>query len=131
MWWNNYIGIPFQSKGRSRRGCDCWGLLRLVYAEKYGVDLPSHLDDYSNAKERVEIGNALTQHKVTWDVVREPNAKEGDVILFTLSGIPFHCGLIIQRGLMLHIISGVDSCIEPYLSAQWIKRIEGVYRYAR
>lgn len=30
QWWNEYVGLPFADKGRTREGCDCWGLVRLV-----------------------------------------------------------------------------------------------------
>ena len=41
MSLSNFVGIPHADLGRDRAGCDCYGLLRLVYAEDLGIALPS------------------------------------------------------------------------------------------
>ena len=37
---NDFIGIPFVSKGRTFRGCDCYGLVKLYYKEVLNIELP-------------------------------------------------------------------------------------------
>lgn len=37
---NQYIGLPWVAGGRSLSGMDCWGLLRHVQKEHFGVNLP-------------------------------------------------------------------------------------------
>lgn len=39
-WILNYLRLPYAPGGRDHRGVDCWGLLRLVYAEQLGIELP-------------------------------------------------------------------------------------------
>ena len=44
-WWNKYVGIPYAPGMSSRDGCDCWGLVRLVYREEFGTLLPGAVLD--------------------------------------------------------------------------------------
>lgn len=39
-WATHYVGLPYLAGGRDRAGLDCWGLLRLVYLEQRGIELP-------------------------------------------------------------------------------------------
>lgn len=127
MWWNQYVGIPFVSKGRDRLGCDCWGLLRLVYAEQFLIQLPSYIEEYESANNRYSIAAPIDQHRNKWLPVNDP--RTGDGVLFCFSGIPCHIGVVTEIGLMLHITKGIDASIEPYLSSRWRSRVEGIYRY--
>ena len=37
IWSNRFIGIPYDDFGRSRTGCDCWGLACIIYREELGI----------------------------------------------------------------------------------------------
>jgi cell wall-associated NlpC family hydrolase len=39
-WTTRYVGLPYRAGGRERDGLDCWGLIRLIYREQLGIDLP-------------------------------------------------------------------------------------------
>ena len=40
-WANDYVGIPWRWRGRSKRtGVDCYGIVRLVYQDKLKIVLP-------------------------------------------------------------------------------------------
>jgi cell wall-associated NlpC family hydrolase len=39
-WVHKYLAIPYRPGGRDRTGLDCWGLLKLVYREQFGIELP-------------------------------------------------------------------------------------------
>jgi len=55
MWYNKYIGIPYQEKGRSETGVDCWGLVKLVYEKDFNILVPGFTDSYEHQDtERIE-----------------------------------------------------------------------------
>lgn len=134
-WVNDYIGIPFVEKGRDRRGCDCWGLCRLVMGDRSGIWLPSYLDEYRSAHDGAGVGAAITENKGgEWEEVQ--GAREGDFILFrgvcgrsALRGMPMHVAYSLGGRMMLHIIAGIDSCWEWVDGPAWRNRMIGIYRY--
>lgn len=132
-WSADYIGLPFADRGRSRDGVDCWGLLRLVYAEVLGLDLPSYTEGYASVAERAEIAALLTGERRTalWTEVPAAAADPFDVLLFTHMGKPLHVGLVVRRGLMLHVTEGQDSRLEPYGDGWWRPRLLAAHRHAR
>ena len=124
FWWNQYVGIPFAHGGASRLGCDCWGLVRLVYSEQFGIDLPGP----TVAAGRADMDGALT---LTREALWEPadDHRPGDVAVFTVAGHESHVGLITTPGYMLHAIKGGGVGIEPYRGSRWGHRLTGVHRY--
>lgn len=125
FWWNSYIGIPYKSTGCSKEGCDCWGLVRLVYKNEFNIDLPGVTIDMTDpTMELVHIGLDTLWDKTT-------NPQPGDVINFNILGHDRHVGIVTSPGYMLHVFDeGHTSCIEPYTSRKWKKRIAGIYTYA-
>ena len=61
-----YIGIPYQSKGRSFEGCDCYGLLQLFYAKELKVSLLAYAETYSNAENLESASAALLDNRNDW-----------------------------------------------------------------
>lgn len=99
---SKYVGIPFVDHGRDRRGVDCWGLVRLVYAEEFRIVLPSYTEVYASLEERDEIAAALDRglKRRPWLGVTDP--RPGDVLWYRLGRHACHVGLHAGRGRMLH-----------------------------
>ena len=122
---NGYVGMPYRDRG-------CWELVRLVYREQLGIDLPSYADEYAAVPEedRAELGRLITEHRTDWYAIPPGDERPGDAILFKMLGEPSHIGVIVEPGLFLHVRAGHLSCVENYLGAKWRPRVEGVYRHA-
>lgn len=130
MWASDYIGIPFKPDGRDREGLDCWGIVCLVYREQLGVELPLHPGAYPDGSQEA-LHNAASVAKVErerWKRVDVPQPY--DVALLRLQGLPCHVGVVVSKGIMLHAMAGIESCLERYTGPHWKDRIEGYFRYA-
>lgn len=131
MWTDDYIGIPFKADGRTRLGADCWGLVRIVYYERLGIELP----DYANAlgRDRSDdcfvIADAIKSEGDNWRPVNPP--KPLDVALFRTDGIPAHLGIVVGKKEMLHTCAGIAACIASFTALEWRDRLIGFYRYGR
>ena len=128
-WVNEYIGIPFAARGRDRSGCDCWGLFRLVKAERDGIALGKFLE-YDDVCDPAIPSLLAANLDGRWLKIPQGQEREGDGLLIRFLGEPMHVGMVVSPGYMLHAVKGTDSCIESYYSPKWISRIEGIYRYA-
>ena len=127
MWYNNYIDIPYKDGGRDRAGLDCWGLVRLVYSDQYGIELPSFSTAYSTVKDTARTGELIAQHKEQWEPLTQP--EPGCVVLMRVLGSETHVGVYIGEDKFLHIRSGANSVVESISSAKWQHRIVGYFKY--
>lgn len=135
MWYQDYQHIHFKDKGRAltlkeaRGGVDCWGLVRLVYHLQRGILLPSYDECYSDTKD----GDAITPHILTvkeqhWHDVTDP--LPFDLIILKVKGLPWHVGMVVKPGKMLHCGEGFGTVFEDYPSKRWpTHNIVGFVRY--
>ena len=128
----DFVGLPFQVRGRSRTGVDCWGLACLVYRECLGIELPSYDDSYTNlsAAELADRAVIINAERSRWIAVMTTfDVRQFDCVLFTRGGMPAHVGIVVRYGVMLHVHEGIESVIEEYTSPKWRPRLEGHFRY--
>ena len=125
-WWNDYVGIPYKLTGRTREdGLDCWGLVRLIHQEQFGIELPSFSEEDHSAENVREV---MASQRENW--VHTDDPKIGDVILLRVLGSASHVGLYLGDKQFIHAKEGINSAIERIDSMAWEKRIIGFYRYA-
>lgn len=130
MWCNDYIKVPFAEHGRTREGCDCWGLTRLIYKEQLGIDLPVLLD-YKNTKDGKSIAELYEVEHRDWLEIPIGQEQPFDVLVFKMMGLPTHVAVVVQKDLMIHSEKGCGTHISEYnREKQWKTRLVGVYRYA-
>lgn len=124
-----YVGIPYVTRGRVRDGADCWGLVRLVYAELRGIDLPSYAEDYVSSTDRAAIADLIEGGLPAWERVPAGSEKLFDGVLMRVKRDECHIGLVVAPGRVLHVENDKLSCVEPYGSWRLAHRITGFYRY--
>jgi len=129
-WVAGYIGLPWREHGRDRSGCDCWGLLRLVLAERFGIAVPAYDGRYADTADRAEIAMLMRGGMGPWRQVDEAGVRQGDGALFRVAGQPCHVGVVVAAGWMLHVQKGVDSGLERHDGTRWARRLAGFYRWA-
>lgn len=133
-WVNDYLGIPYADKSSTHKGCDCWGLVRLVFQEQHGVELGNYAKKYMSCLDP-DSGNQLIQAGILDDwlpVTGTPQAF--DLLVFRVGGSPWHCGLVTpETDTMLHAPC-FDRRGRPVLSRceAWENPshcLDGVYRH--
>ncbi len=122
-----YIEIPFVNKGRTMEGCDCWGLVRLVYENEFKIPLLSFVGAYESANEGSVVKEVVLAGKALLDVKEKPHPEYGDIVVFNMRGNPCHVGVYIGSNKVLHVLSGSDSVCERLNSPRLKGRVEGYY----
>jgi cell wall-associated NlpC family hydrolase len=128
-WWNNYLYIPFQDKGRSEKGSDCYGLVRLIYKNELGIDLPS-FDNYESTKKRDQVSKNINDVKDSLFVTPE-KPKPFDIIILRFCNLPMHIGIVTKNNFMLHCSKDVGVSHENYTGMRWKNKVLGFARYER
>lgn len=142
-WWARYVGIPFKVRGRTRaEGLDCWGLLRFVYAECFGVHVPCYADEYMDDVESAEVARLVAEVEATtlrnaeqsggywWKVAPGVPLQDGDAMLVRQMGHSSHVAVYVSPGRLLNTFKGTYSHVEA-IDPKWRGRVLGYYRWVR
>jgi len=108
---DGYLGVPYLWGGTTRAGMDCSALVRAVYREAYGIELPR------TSKQMYRLGSPVSGRSLL---------RPGDLVFFRIiasgPGIS-HVGVYLGDGLFAHASSSRGGTIarlqEPYFSQQY------------
>ena len=149
-WVNGYVGIPWRELGRDRDGCDCWGLFRLIMAERFGVALPAYGGQgYRDRDDAPGVASLISTGLTAWIEVARRNPvtgmaplgaeRPGDGVLMRRRGLPIHVGVAnVMRFADVDLQTAVDMAMEgdgadavcvPYHPPSQRRSIEGIYRH--
>lgn len=121
-----YIKIPFLDHGRNFDGCDCYGLVRLIYKNEFGIELPL-LMSYLDSTQGKEI-SVLIEDNIPLLNAKKVNEPEiGTIAIFNIKGFPMHMGVYIGNNRVLHVMKGTNSLCEKFNSGRLKGRLEGYY----
>lgn len=135
-WVADYVGLPWKPLGRSRDGLDCYGLVRLVLAECFGLVLPLLQNCGWNGARSPDALQDLAETVAVnlhdgWMPVQRSEARLGDLVLLRLHGRPIHLGIVVGENWFLHVRDGTDSALDRFDSLIWCTRVAGLYRHER
>ncbi len=129
---NRALDVPFEERGRSYDGWDCWGLIYVAYRDLYEIELPTYTGEYHSTRRREELQDLIAQRKMGGWKLSDPH-RPGDVALVHMMGRNCHVGLMLSGWDMLHVQAGVSVVVEPIDRPPWRDReydkVEGIYRY--
>jgi len=138
-WPAGYAGIPFADRGRTRAGCDCWGLARLIWRDRCDLRLPEGAG-YATAHDPDAVAGVI-QGGLAPDWLTVPAGEErpyDGVLLAGLSQVgggpvrrtPMHVGVVIVPGWLIHMQDGVGVAVEDYRNGRRLRhRVLGFYRH--
>ncbi|OAO02719.1 C40 family peptidase [Roseovarius indicus] len=129
-WAGRYIGLPFVDGGRGPGAVDCWGLVRLVFAQERGIDLPTYGE--ISAKQLLAITRAIEagqEAPEVWRQVETPEAFDVAVMRSGSSWRPCHVGVMVDRKRVLHVEKASSACLEHVTDQLMKHRITGFWRH--
>ena len=126
-WWGTYIGIPF---GEAPRELTCWGLVRRIYADRLGIDLPAYGE--VSARDLARIARTMAAHQDDgWRLPDQPQAY--DVVLMRGHGggsRAVHVGVLVDPQRMIHVEAASATVVVPTRHWSVAERILGYRRHA-
>ena len=126
-WWECYIGLPF---GDGTGEVTCWGLVRRVYADRLGVDLPAYGE--ISAHELLRVARAIDAGKDDgWQVCTDLQAH--DVALMRAPGTGqriVHVGVMVDALQLLHVEVASAAVVVPITHWSVAGRLMGWRRRA-
>lgn len=129
MNFDRYIGLPWIDHGGDFSGVDCWGLLRLVYRNELGIELPSYSEKYARDADRRDIAALIAGEREPWDEIAQGHEQTFDGVLMRDGNVARHIGIVARSGRVLHVEHRRPSLIENYRAGTLRPRIVGFFRY--
>ncbi len=130
LWAEPYIGIPFFYGGRTREdGLDCWGLVRLIYRDIVGIDLPEYGEVSADDLRAVARTVGVKRDAEPWSMVLEPATYDIVVMGLHNKRIPAHVGLMVDENTMIHAEQSSHSCLVRLDNMTVRERVLGFRRH--
>lgn len=122
-----WLGIPWRHQGRTRAGIDCVGLVVCV---AHALDLSDY--DATGYGRRAQGQGFVAHFRDNMDAVAIPDARPGDVLVFSDHAYPCHCGFLTERlghPHLLHAHATRRKVIEEPYAGEWPARVRFAFRF--
>lgn len=131
-WCEPFTRFQYSDKGRGPLTFDCWGFVRHIEREQFGVaDLPDLVTEYPSAEDHRSVAEVVERYEAelatSWRRSEWP--QPGDIIILNIAGMPWHCGVAVGGDWMMHMLKGVNVGVEHFTREPWRNRVEGFYRH--
>ena len=126
---DTYVGIPYIKGESGGSGCDCWGLVVMVYRDLLGVELPLYQDYRTSAADVEAVANLVAGAPDSWHEISGSEATYLDLVIIRAAGIESHVGLLAGSGMILHTTPQVGRSVSERASS--IRLSRRISRYAR
>jgi cell wall-associated NlpC family hydrolase len=120
-WWAAYIGLPYDQ-------AHCWELVRRVYADKLGLNLPTYGE--IDARDLAAVSRVMQSDAQgdAWRAVTEPQAL--DVVLLAGRSRVAHVGVMVDTARLLHTERASDCVLVQVTNPAIAGRVLGYRRHA-
>jgi cell wall-associated NlpC family hydrolase len=125
-WTREYIGVPFTPHGRTMKGCDCYGLVRIVLEDRFGVTLPVFDTEYEFGDQDSEEA-AIDSGLFHLPVIKILIPSLGDLVFLRYFGHTSHIGIYLGDNFILHTTPERNACLDSLASPLLAKRVMGFY----
>ncbi|MBX9877640.1 MAG: C40 family peptidase [Candidatus Obscuribacterales bacterium] len=126
-WVEQYVGLEYKDCGRGPEAFDCWGLVRQILKDQFNVDVPAYL--YETSQDRKIVGPLIEDESKAYQPVEAGKEQLGDLVVLKLGNLPFHIGMVVGKGLLVHAMPETNSHLARYRDNPWKSRIRGFYRH--
>ena len=125
---NDFIGIPFVSKGRTFRGCDCYGLVKLYYKEVLNIELPETV--ITAEQPRRTFANYLNEISKNWTLTtQQKNAVVAMSINAEHPSLVTHFAIMIDDKRFIDTRENMSSFLTSIDDERIKNQIKGFYKW--
>lgn len=107
-WTSEYLGKPWRNGAEGPDAYDCYGLVRAVYWDRYGVEMPAISADATKVLACLHAARDYSDYG-QWEAVTVP--QDGDVLLMGSARHPHHVGVLVE-GRVLHSVEGAGVVLQ-------------------
>ncbi len=90
----NYLGVKWQHQGRTHHGIDCIGIIECSSVDCNLIEavFPANYPRRPNGELLPSLRGRLQLNEISVG-----DSRPGDILVFSLAGHPFHCGIRAER----------------------------------